>query len=223
MEGDMTRAHIEHGSRHAWRWIVAALVLLTVAWLALAHSNASDGDRAGNVDATAVDANLSPVVVGISDGDPGASDMPGEVSGFVTFTARNRARPDADSTHHYTASGIRLLAAALGVLTPRDSSGARMFQSQLDSLRTLAEAMQDDSRGTTHANAARLAFGIAGTVMAELQLRTAPGAARQVENARHAAWGISDARPLLAQRVEVQRFFDDAAAAVQAIAAESRV
>lgn len=213
----MAELHVERRERSMWPWLAVVLATLVLIWLVLSPANVHRTADGGEVAASGAPGRTA------SDRPPAglAPDAPGEVATFLAFVAENRARSMMDSTHFYTATGIRLLAAALGSLAPRDSSGHRVMQPQLDSMRVLASAMQQDPRSTAHARQARLAFDIAGTVMQHLQLRgvtAAAVAAAQVQDARIAAWGVSESRRLLAQRDAVEKFFDRAAAAVDAMA-----
>ena len=206
----MAQIPIERQGRSVWPWVLVVLVILTIVWVVLSPTGRTMRGDAGEI--AAADA--------AQDGAPRipTSGLPDDVAAFVSFARGDSAGASADSTHAYTAEGVRALATALGSLSPRDSSGAAVSQPQLDSMRAIANAMQRDPASRDHARQARLAFDIAGTVMQQVQLRVSPAADAEVQDARISAWGVSDSRPLLSQREAVERFFDRAAAAVQALA-----
>lgn len=119
----MAELHIERRGRGTWTWIVAALLLLLVAWVALSNAGTSRQEDDGEV--------VTPAAAGVPDAAAGAattsvptSGIPAEVTGFLGFAADTRPRVAADSTHDYTAAGVRLLAGALQSLSPRDSRSA---------------------------------------------------------------------------------------------------
>ena len=202
------RAH--HPVRRVW---VTALILFaaaSLAWLLLGTRGAREE---ATFDLTAAAPPPGPVVAT-------ARDAVGE---YVRYTAAHRARMDADHTHEYTAEGIRRLAGALAALAARDARGDESLRVQADALRDRADALQRDPQSTTHARQAREAFVAAAGLIDALSTRepsarseAAPTSA-PTSDVLDAAMAVEPTQLLLRQRDAIQRFFDSASAAVQAM------
>jgi hypothetical protein len=213
----MAEHHVERSGRTVWPWLATVLAILTLVWVVRSHTRVTRETGGGEVSLAATAGTREAIAPDRSGGGL-TSDVPGEVARFLEYVANDRAPTTPDSTYRFAAAGIRMLAAALESIAPTASGGIRVMQPQLDSMRVLATAMERDAPSIDDARQARLAFDIAGTVMQRLQLLGAPAAADEVQDARIAAWGVSDVRPLPSQRAAVQRFLDLAATAVEVIA-----
>ncbi len=206
----MAEIHIERKERTTWPWIVLGLILLSLlAWWLLSQRGDRDGftvlqDTTGQVVDTA----------GGTTADM-RDNAPEDVSSFVRWTDEHRARQDQDTTHAYTADGIRRLAAAIESLADRDTSGMEALRPRVDSIRGLADALERDWNSPNHAQHARQAFLESSELMDHLRTQRYPNSANDVTMARQAAQNVQPDRPLLEQRAQVQQFFDRAATALQ--------
>lgn len=208
----MAEIHIERKERTIWPWIVLGLILLTLlAWWLLSQRGERDGftvfqDTTGQVVDTAAG-----TMAGLR------GDAPEEVSSFVRWADENRARQESDTSHEYTADGIRRLAAAIGSLADRDTAGMQTIRQRVDTVRGLADALERNWESPNHAQYARQAFLEASEVMDQLRTQRFPNAANQVAQARQAAENVQQNQPLLEQRQQVQQFFERAGTALQAM------
>ena len=206
----MAEIHIERKERTTWPWIVLGLILLSLlAWWLLSQRGDRDGfavlqDTTGQVIDT-----VGGTAAGVRD------DAPEDVAAFVRWTDESRARQEEDTSHAHTADGIRQLAAAIESLADRDTAGMEMVRQRADSIRGLADALERDWESPNHAQHARQAFLEASELMDQLRTQRYPNSANDVAMARQAAQNVQPAQPLLAQRQQVQQFFDRAATALQ--------
>lgn len=214
----MAELHIEREHRTIWPWILAAiLLLLLAAWFFVWRGADTGAVAVGDSTATefvAEGAATAPLV-----GDAAGAGLSAESRAFVTYVEERRARSAADQTHEYTADGLRRLGDALGAIAAGDPAIAGDLQPRLDSLRVRADRMQREPTSTAHAEQARQAFLAAAIAMQTLQERAFPSAVSEVAEVRRAASAVVGDRLLLDQTADVQRFFDSAAAALQAMAA----
>jgi hypothetical protein len=214
--------------RAGWPWLLGLLVLIV---LPLPFLLDQDGtpvgrDRTARRDASAVrDTTVRDTtprrdtasrVTGVAAGAvaPASGSPPSTVAGssrpatapqregpFERFIARSRRAPDEGAQRRYTADALRRLA---DELRARDASeaGVAAIRMHADSLRTAP--VQGDARAE-HARAAFLA------VVREIDLlRERHAAAADTGRLRSAAWAIRPRRGLLAQREQVQGFFETA-------------
>jgi hypothetical protein len=129
---------------------------------------------------------------------PAATTAPGTAS-FERFIARRRPAVDGQAQRQYTAGGLRRLADELRALGASEAG--------VTAIRTHADSLQMPSvRGDAHADHARAAFLV---TVRELDLLRDRYAA-QVDTARlrSNAWAITPGRSLIAQRGQVQAFFE---------------
>ena len=208
-EDEMAEINIERKERTTWPWLLLGLLLVALlAWWLLSRND--DGDFATVQDTTgAVIDTADATSAGIREGAPGA------LSDFVAWTNENRARQEADTTHAFTAEGIRHLADAIAEIVDRDTTGAMMLRQRADTIRGLADALQRNWQSTNHAEYARRAFMEATMALESLRDQRYPNAATQVAQVRQAAEGVQANQTLLPQRQQVQQFFDRAAEALQ--------
>ncbi len=210
----MAEIHIERKSYRVWGWVlmgVAALLFATcvVAWW---RSDPRDPLTSGVSGGS---------VAGAAAGTTG--DLEGAVGNYLTFVEENRARQAARPTHEYTAEGLRRLAAAIGELSERNAAGAEALMAQLNVLRAQADSLQRNPQSTEHARYAREAFRTAASLMSALQQRhypkeRYPNLAAEVAQVGVVAELVLPGRLLLEQTSDVQRFFDQSAAAIRAMA-----
>jgi hypothetical protein len=188
---------------------LAILIVLTaVAWLAFGPDDGRDT------------ADGMPPMTGTSllssgETEPTAlPNAPDAVNDYLRYTADSRAVRDADHGHAYTADGIRRLADALGALHERDGKSDENIQSRVTMLRERAEALQRNPQSTEHARYAREAFDASAELMRAMQTGTSSNEVAEVDRAASA---LDPNTMLLQQRETVQRFFDQAGAALRAM------
>ena len=207
----MAEIHIERKERAAWPWVLLGLLLLALlAWWLLSRNDGTD--FATEQDTTAQYADTAS---GTSTGTGGAT-AGGAVGALVQWTRDNQARADADTTHEFTAEGLRRLAAAIETVAQRaDTAGS--VRAAADSIQMHAEALQRDWQSPNHANHVRLAFMQAATALERLREQRFPEAATTVAQVRSAAERVQGSQPLLEQRQSVQQFFDVASQTLQSM------
>lgn len=208
----MAEINIERQERSIWPWIIGLLVLALLAWWLLRMR----GD--GN-DHMVADTSMGAV----ADTIPGAGAdtramMPAAVNEFLRFAEGPRAAQAADTTHSYTAEGIRRLAAALDELAVRDTVGRVSLNVRIAALRERADALQRDWSSTKHAGHTRVAFDSAAALIESMQQQRFPNLGSEAASVRQAATNVKPDGMLLEQTAEVKQFFDRAASAVRAMA-----
>ena len=206
----MAQLHIEREQRTVWPWILAAILLLLLALWFFVWRGADAGPVAVADSTAAATATLA------AEG-AAATGVPAEAQTFLAYVEERRARTDADQSHEYTADGLSRLSAALGAIGARHAAAAGDLQPRLDSLRLRADQMQREPTSAAHAEQARQAFLAAAVAIQTLQERAFPSMTSEAAEVRQAASAVVGERPLLDQTAEIQRFFDGAAAAVQAM------
>jgi len=225
----MAEIHIERKERTTWPWVLLGLVLLALLlWWLFSRNN---GTRVAAYDtASAYVDSAAGMVNPMPNGNASASTV-----AFLAFNDTVQARGDMGIDHQYTASGIHTLATTLQNMAGNaggnmnagaDANAANSgqtggnvpdLQTRVDSMNTLADAMQRESSSLKHANFAHQAFMIAADVMKDLQQSRFPNASNDVQQVRQAANDVEAGTPLLDQRSQIRQFFDRAATAVRAM------
>jgi hypothetical protein len=186
-----------------WLWL---LLLIPLIWFLM--RNRKDDDTATTVDSTAV---ASTNVAGTGAGATVGADSSGAMTtagagvtaaaftDYSTFIAVQDANRDDKAQHEFTANGLRRLAAAIDA-----SSAGAGAASQTATMRAMADSLQVTSSGNDrHADMARRAMEASLAPLGQL----AGGSASAVESA---AKSLSPSKKLLAQKDNVQRYFDAA-------------
>lgn len=144
---------------------------------------------------------------------------PGDaVQSFIKFDRDQRALAGADTTHEYTADGLRRLAVALGAINERDAAHSSTLRPRLTALLNRANELEKNPGSMRHADYTRAAFLDAASVMSMLQQQSFPTLQNDVAQVKQAATSIQPNMPLLQQKGAVQKFFDSSADAVSAMA-----
>jgi hypothetical protein len=208
----MAEINIQRKERTTWPWILLGLLLvaLLVWWLLSRNGGMTDLATEQDTTAAAIDTTSTA-------GTGGATAASGAIGEFVQWRSDYRARQEADTTHEFTAQGIRLLAAAIADAGRRVDTGGTAIAAVSDSIRTHADALQRDWQSTNHANHVRLAFLQAAGALERLREQGFPDAATTVPQVREAAGRVQPNRPLLEQRQAVQQFFDVASQTLQSM------
>lgn len=223
----MAARHIERNERGLWRWVIAGLFAFGLIALIISQpERETERDTGGDI---AVDSAAGTVVDSAAAAAAAARAREAAarrdaasraVNDYLAFVERNRARDVPDSSHAYTASGIRLVTDALAALAAIDTISARSVKSQVVWLRARADTLYGDWRSRRDAEPTRQArdvfIGVA-VVVQSLHERRFPEIATQAMAVTEAALAVRADLPLLEQRAEVQRFFDRAADAVRAM------
>ena len=206
----MAEIHIERKERSTWPWVLLGLLILALlAWWLMSRG---DGNDFATQDTTVpyVDTTNTPVTGAVAGG---------AVSEFVQWTNQNQAQQASDTTHEYTATGIRHLAAAIESMWQQGDTAANgaAVRAQIDSMRTNAEALQQRWSASDHANHARQAFMQASTALETVRQQRFPNQASTVQQVREAATNVQGNQPLLQQQTQVQQFFQRAAQTLQSM------
>lgn len=206
----MARIQLEHTRPPIGRfWLALGLILAALlAWVLLGRGEAR---QAANGEVAALLPPSGPATASVV---ATARDAVGE---YVRYTSAHRARTDADHTHEYTAQGIRHLAAAIAALAARDLAGDDAVRAEAEALAARADVLRRNPQSTDHAQQVRDAFAAAVGLLQTLHDRGGAGTADQLTAVRDAATAVDANRLLLRQKAEVQRFFDQASAVVQAM------
>jgi hypothetical protein len=193
-----------------WLWLLPLLLLGLLIWYLT--RNRGDEQTAQRSDTTAATRTAAPAgtsgasgtTSATSAGAVGASDNTA-LSEYVSFIGATDASRDESAQHQYTAEGIRRLAAAI----EGSSAGARAGD-QIVIMRAMADSLQQTPRGNDrHADMARAAFDAAIVPLTALDA----GSASRLQTAARA---LRPDRDLLAQKSDIQRFFEAAREALQA-------
>lgn len=207
----MAEINIERKERTTWPWILLGLLLVALlVWWLLSRNDGTD--FATSQDTTAYADTAATMTPGA-----GTVAATGAVGEFVQWTRDNQARAAADTTHEFTAEGLRHLAGAIEAVAERGDTAGASIGSVGDSIRTHAEALQRDWQSTNHANHVRLAFLQAASALERLREQRYPQAGTTVAQVRAAAERVQGNQPLLQQRQSVQQFFEVAAQTLQSM------
>lgn len=139
------------------------------------------------------------------------------VQAFLKFDQDHRALAGADTTHEYTADGLRRLAVALGAINEQDAAHRGTLQPRLSALLTRANELEKNPESTRHSEYTRAAFMDAASVMGMLQQQRFPTLQTNVTQVKQAAAAVQPNTLLLQQKATVQKFYDSAADAVRAM------
>jgi hypothetical protein len=216
----MAELHVQRKEPNIWPWVLGGLLLLAlILWFVFGRGDGQVGRMADQADSTMQSA---PMMGQQGTGTQQRSaagqldDVSGPVSQFVQF-AEQGAAAQASQSHEYIANGLRQLAGALRDITGDEASGV-LVRPRLDEIEQRADDLQRDPTSTGHALKAREAFLMAASLMGQMQNEVEAASATSVQNAMTAAEAISPNALLLEQTTEIQRFFDQAAVAVRALA-----
>jgi hypothetical protein len=135
-----------------------------------------------------------PVTAAAQEAPAAAPAIAPDVQAFLAF-AEGSAGETLPLGHEYTARGLRLLAAALQAAGIPDSTGAAR------ALSLAAVELARDPQSLRHADVAREAFIAAARALGDARVLAA-------------AQALSAADPMRSQARRVDRFFDEAAAAL---------
>lgn len=190
-------------------WLPLLLLgILALALLAYCFSRRDAGPAVADTTAAAAAGDTTLAGAGAA---TGAAAGTGAVDEFVRFVAARDTSAETEANHQYTATGTRLLAAALGELAGAGNAGA--IQVYADSMRSAIDRLQQSGAEDRHADDARAAFNAAVSAMASID--RARGRTRDVAPMRAIAGELSPARPLVPQLGVVHRFFEAARDALQ--------
>lgn len=135
------------------------------------------------------------------------------VNQFVQFAQQRDTTQETEGQHAYTAEGVRRLAAALDQVAGQGGSSA--ISVYADSMRSSIDRLQRSSPKDVHADDAKAAFSAAVSAMATID--KAQGRTRDVAPMRAIYSQLNASQPLLPQRPVVDRFFQSASTALQAM------
>ena len=218
----MAEIHVERKGSRSWLWLLVGLAILLAlaAWLVWGRGGDAPsalGSAAGGSVAGATAGDTAGMATGDTTGAAGA----GAIGSFLSYVEETRARQAAGPSHEYTADGVRRLAAAIAELSQRNPGTAGALRAELDAVRAQADSLQRNPQSTEHARYTREAFRAAAGLMGALQQRHYSNLSNEVAEVRRAADAVQPDRPLLEQVANVQRFFDQSAAALRAMMAST--
>jgi hypothetical protein len=202
--------------------ILGALVLLALlGWCVTRDRGAT---AAGDMPAVDTGMSVSGAATGAAAGAAGGADSAasaggaaaggaGATSDFVSYVAARDTAQETEGNHQYTAGGVRRLAAALEQVAGTSPS----IQVYADSMRSSVDRLQKSADTDVHADDAKAAFNAAVSAMTAID--KARGTTRDVAPMRAIAGELSSSRPLVPQLPVVQRFFEAASTALQAMGA----
>lgn len=144
-----------------------------------------------------------------------------EAKQFIGFIQAHSAEARMGLEHGYTSDGIRYLSAALGSLVRQDNIRGLNVEQRRGLLARYADRLQENGQATDHAGLAREAFITASDLFADLANKRYPDQRDQVWRLRQAAQAIDSNRLLLNQQAQVQEFFTQASATLQAMSQAS--
>lgn len=202
----MAEINIEKRSS-PWPWIIGALALALVAWVAIAAMRDDE-----------VETQYGAVITEEEGRPAGTAGTTGAVPGAVEEYSEFAAEP-ADLTpgrdHEYTAEGIRKLSAALNAIVERNGNDPES-RSRFDRFRQSADRLERDPQSGQHAGTVRDVFTSAVDVLESSRVD-----AGDVNQLRQTTSSISADEPLLDQAEAVKRFFSQSAEALMRAARQS--
>ena len=140
--------------------------------------------------------------------------VPDEVRRLVSFVDSARADSATRHDHEFAATGVRYVAAALGVVA---SSSGLNIDPELEAIREQATAIQRDPLRRERAAHARLAFATLAALLEAVQQARFQGLEPDVANVSRAAWSLRVDRPLRDQAEVMEEFFNRASSAIGAM------
>lgn len=214
----MAQIPIERKSSASWLWWIIALIIIALLLWWLLGSRRDRGVVGGDVATpAAVAPDTAGPTAGTTAGTTTGAGVGGRAGDFLTWVDQSRASTAAGPDHEWVATGITRLAGAIGDIASRDSLAGSAVSQQVQALDQLAQQVQQDSAALTHADVIRSAFESSATLLGDIQQRRFPGAAGAVADVRQAAGAIDKSQPLLQQKPQMERFFEQAATAVRAM------
>ena len=171
-------------------------------WYQTRVASQAKSDLAASVAARAAASVPAPAAPGVPAARPA-------VSAFLAF-AKHEAPEVLQLDHGHTSEGLRLLAAAL------EAADAPLAAAHARGIRRAADLLGDDPRSLRHAAMTRGAFLSAAEALRALRSSSADTASGSDDRVRRAAEAIRADQPLRSQRARIERFFDEAAAALAA-------
>ncbi len=226
----MAELHVQEKERSAWPWILAAVLLLGLLfWYFMGRDERTAVGSANLTDTAMVGSASGGIASGTAAGTLGTE----AVAQYREFVNSNRGAEAAGRSHDYIADGLRRLAAALNEVAAGNPTGDLDVQQRIEAIRERADAIQQNPTSLDHALQTREAFNVAAGVVARLRgtadsagtAGTATGESASAANADallNAANAIEPSRPLLEQVDRVERFFTQAAEALQGLPATRR-
>jgi hypothetical protein len=209
----MAEIEIQRKKPPIWPWILGALVLVALLWFLVDQAGQRSPDQ---TTATATTATTTSPRTTAPPTDPTSPMLP-EVREFVTFVRQGEATEEAGLYHEYTSTGIRNLADALNAIAHRTDNHNDRINQKHQQLHQMADKIQQDPHSTRHANIIRDAFTTSADLMEQLQRNLYPQLDDQVAEVRQAAQSLNPQDLTLDQKDDIQRFFERASNAVEAM------
>lgn len=130
---------------------------------------------------------------------------------FITYVTTRDTVQETEANHQYTAGGVRRLATGLEEI----AAGNPDIAVYADSMRSAVDRLQQSAETDRHADDAKAAFSAAVSAME--QVSRTRGSDLDVGTLRAIYNDLSSQQPLLPQLPVVQRFFEAARDALQAM------
>ncbi|MES2523791.1 MAG: hypothetical protein V4617_13885 [Gemmatimonadota bacterium] len=195
--------------------LAAVLLLALLGWCATRNND--DGSATAGADTmravgdTATGAGAAGVGAAGAGAASGAAG--GAVGDFASYVAARDTTQETEGNHQYTAGGVRRLAAALESI----AAGNPNIGVYADSMRSSIDRLQRSANTDKHADDAKAAFSAAVSAME--QIDRARGRTRDVAPMRTIYNELDSQQTLMPQLPVVQRFFEAARDALQAMGA----
>lgn len=214
----MAELHVQRKDPTIWPWVLLGLAILAlILWLVFGRSDEQAERLAGQADSTFQSAPGMSSQQGTAAGQ--LDDITPAVARFIQF-AEQGSRADASLSHAYTANGLRQLTAALREIIETDEVSGVEVKPRLDEIQQRANDLERDPSATSHALKTREAFLMAAGLMSQTQQEGDAETSAQVQHVMTAAEAVRANVLLLEQTAEIQRFFDQSAIAVRAMAGD---
>jgi hypothetical protein len=200
-------------------WLIGLLLLLLLGFCFLRNRGTGGAGTADSAATAARDttgtagaaggAGAAGAATGAAAGAPG--DAAGAIDQFAQFVAQRDTANETEGQHQYTAEGVRRLATALEAI----AGGSPSIQAQADSMRRSVDRLQQSASTDVHADDAKAAFSAAVSAMTAID--QARGRTRDVAPMRAIYGQLKSQQPLIPQLGTVNRFFEAARDALQAM------
>lgn len=212
----MADIDVERKKTSIWPWVLGLLLLAGLLWAVMEMLGDDDDDAVVTEQPTVVAPDSPTAAPMAAVTDPAVEQYTSEC------TSVSETRDEMSLEHEYEANCIRLLSAALAAVVERDTVGSTAVQSAMEEYRQRADALeQTPETSPEHSNMVRDVAISATDVMARVQETrptAAPTLADEVSQARTAAEAIRDGTPLMEQRRDTGRFFEQAGEALRLLA-----
>ncbi|HEX2865639.1 MAG TPA: hypothetical protein VHO03_01285 [Ignavibacteriales bacterium] len=151
------------------------------------------------------------------------TDVAGSVNDFVSFLGdTTNTRVDTEKSPAYTSYGLYLLSAAIGATATRDAANDSNIIQRSTRLQAISDSIQNHWTPIEKSVRVRDAFLRAAGLMDAIQAKKYPNLKQQVAIVKQKAEAINPNQEVRFQKPKVEQFFQQSAAALQAMVQKAK-